>query len=188
MDKGLVLWLTGLPGSGKTTIAGSLALALEENGQKVEILDGDKVRHNLSKDLGFTKHDREEHTRRVTYVSKLLSKHGVMVIVAFIAPYRAFRLQVRKEIDNYVEIYIKASIEECIRRDPKGLYKRALNGEIKGFTGIDDPYEEPLDPEIIVNTEKESVVSCTDKIMQKLLDIGATSVRSADLGFIRKNM
>jgi len=172
MEKGFVLWLTGLPGSGKTTITNTLAPLLKEEGLRVEVMDGDEVRKSLSSDLGFSKEDREEHARRVTYVSKLLARNGVAVIVALIAPYRSFRQRVREEIENYVEIYVKASVEECIRRDPKGLYKKALAGEIKDMTGIDDPYEEPIDHELTIDTENEAVDECLEKIVGKLKELG----------------
>lgn len=176
MEKGFVLWLTGLPGSGKTTISSTLAPLLIERGLKVEVMDGDEVRKSLSPDLGFSKEDREEHAQRVTYVSKLLARNGVVVIVALIAPYRSFRQKVRKEIENYVEVHVKASVEECIRRDPKGLYKKALAGEIKDMTGVDDPYEEPVNHEVTVDTERESVGECVERITRKLEELGYLEV------------
>lgn len=170
--RGFVVWLTGLSASGKTTIAEELARILKSNGLSVELLDGDEVRKNLSPDLGFSKADREKHASRVIYLSNLLARNGVIVIVALIAPYRAFRQEARDAIKDYVEVYVKASLEECMRRDPKGLYKRAIEGKIKDMTGIDDPYEEPIEPELIVDTEHESVESCVEKIFDRLKELG----------------
>lgn len=168
MNKGFVIWLTGLPGSGKTTIAKHLKDTLIDRGLKVEVMDGDEVRSNLSFDLGFSRQDREIQAKRVTYVSKLLSRNGVVVIVALIAPYQSIREYARQEIDNYVEVYVKASLDECIRRDPKGLYKKALEGKINNLTGLQDPYEEPLSPDLIVNTEEEAVDISVSKILNTL--------------------
>jgi adenylylsulfate kinase len=169
--KGFVIWLTGLPGAGKTTISKNLAPKLETYGLKVEPLDGDEVRRQLSPDLGFSKADRELHAKRVVYLSKLLAKHGIVSIVSLISPYREFRAFARNEIKDFVEVYVKASLETCIKRDPKGLYKKALNGEIKDLTGLQDVYEEPLNPEVIVETEKESVEESCDKIIRRLKEL-----------------
>jgi len=168
LDAGFVVWLTGLPGSGKTTIARSLVSKLRQAGIKLELLDGDEVRKQLSPDLGFTKKDRELHARRVVYLSRILARNGVVSIVSLISPYREFRLFARKEIGNFVEVYVKASLEACIKRDPKGLYKKAQNGEITDLTGLQDVYEEPEDPEIVVETEDEDVEACVQKILQVL--------------------
>lgn len=156
-EKGFVIWLTGLPASGKSTIATKLESTLREQGLKVEILDGDEVRRNLSPDLGFSKADRETHASRVVFVSKLLSRNGVAVIVALISPFRKFRESAREKIGSFVEVYTKCPVEVCIQRDPKGLYKKALAGEIKDLTGVQDPYEEPSNPEIVIDTEKLEV-------------------------------
>lgn len=172
MEKGFVLWLTGLPGSGKTTIASELLPILAEWGFNVEVMDGDEVRSSLSPELEFSRKDREEHARRVTYVSNILARNGINVIVALIAPYRFFREQVRREVDNYVEVYVKASIKECIRRDPKGLYKKAIAGELKEMTGIDDPYEEPVGQELTIDTEKETILESAFRIINKLNELG----------------
>ncbi|MFY3740893.1 MAG: adenylylsulfate kinase [Candidatus Nitrosomirales archaeon] len=169
---GFVIWLTGLPGSGKTTIAKELAPKLREAGLKVELFDGDEVRKQLSPDLGFTKKDREVHARRVVYLSKILARNGIVSIVSLISPYREFREFARKEIVNFVEVFVKASLETCIKRDPKGLYKKALNGEITDLTGLQDVYEEPLNPEVMVETEMEPVEASTQKIIQGLMDKG----------------
>ena len=165
---GCTVWLTGLPGSGKSTIVDKLETVLRERGANVEILDGDEVRRNLSPDLGFTKEDRETHARRVVYVSKLLSRNGVIVLVALISPYRAFRENARKQIGSFVEVFVRCPLEVCIERDPKGLYKKAMAGEIKDLTGLQDVYEEPLNPEIIVDTDKLSVDESVVKITEEL--------------------
>ena len=167
-----VIWLTGLPASGKTTIAKALYPKLKESGFKVELLDGDIVRKELSPELGFTKRDREMHARRVVYLSKLLSRNGIISIVCLISPYREFRRYARNEINinnNFYEVYVKCSLETCIKRDPKGLYKKALSGEIKDLTGLQDPYEEPENPEIIVDTERQILEECVNVILNSTL-------------------
>jgi adenylylsulfate kinase len=169
---GFVIWLTGLPGSGKTTIARQLAPMLKDIGLKVELFDGDEVRKQLSPDLGFTKKDREIHARRVVYLCKLLARNGIVSVVSLISPYREFRAFARTEIGNFVEVYVKASLDECIKRDPKGLYKKALKGEITDLTGLQDVYEEPLNPEVLVETEKETVEVSAQKIFQWLAGKG----------------
>ncbi len=171
-DAGFVIWLTGLPGSGKTTIASALLPRLKNLGLKVEIFDGDEVRRELSPDLGFTKRDRELHARRVAYLAKLLARNGVVAIVSLISPYRSFREFARNHIGSFVEVYVKASLDTCIKRDPKGLYKKAMRGEITDLTGLQDPYEEPLNPEVAVETEQESVDKSVDKILAALHQIG----------------
>jgi adenylylsulfate kinase len=172
MNSGFVIWLTGLSGSGKTTITDVLAPKLTKLGLRIERLDGDEVRRQLSPELGFSKEDRETHAKRVVYVSKLLARNGVAVIVALISPYRAFRAFARQEIENFVEVYVKCSIETCAKRDPKGLYKKAFRGEIKDMTGLQDPYEEPLDPEVMVDTEQASPEVNAEKIIDALRDLG----------------
>ena len=172
MDKACTIWFTGLPCSGKSTIANRVAEILKNKGYKVEQLDGDVTREYLSKGLGFTKEDRDENIRRVGFVAKLLTRNGVFVTAAFVSPYREIRDEIRKEIGNFVEVYVKCPVEVCIERDVKGMYKKALKGEIKNFTGIDDPYEEPLNPEVIVETDKETVDESVDKVMRKLAELG----------------
>jgi adenylylsulfate kinase len=167
-----VIWLTGLPGSGKTTIAKALQPRLKESGFKVELLDGDIVRKELSPELGFTKQDREIHARRVVYLSKLLSRNGIISIVSLISPYRDFRRYARSETNmnnNFYEVYVKCSLGTCIGRDPKGLYKKALSGEIKDLTGLQDPYEEPENPEIIVDTERQTPEECVSVILDRVV-------------------
>ncbi|MFX0117337.1 MAG: adenylyl-sulfate kinase [Candidatus Hodarchaeota archaeon] len=167
-NKGFVAWLTGLSGSGKSTIATNLAEKLRENGRNVEILDGDVVRQTLTKDLSFTEADRKTNLERVTFVAKLLSRNNVATIISFISPYIASRDSARNETSNFVEIFVKCPLDVCIERDPKGLYKKAIAGEIEDFTGISHPYEEPLNPEIIIETDKETIEESTQKIFDYL--------------------
>jgi len=163
-----VVWLTGLPGSGKTTIARELEPELKKRGWCVEVLDGDEIRQNLSKGLGFSREDRETHLKRVTYVAKLLSRNGVAVIAAFISPYRNIREYARRETTNFLEVYVKCSVEGCARRDPKGLYKKASAGEIKNLTGPQDLYEEPTKPDLVIDTERLTVQQSVDSILAML--------------------
>ncbi|MEG4348912.1 adenylyl-sulfate kinase [Microcoleus sp. LAD1_D5] len=172
MEKGFILWFTGLSGSGKTTISKALEPELKARGCKVEILDGDVVRTNLSKGLGFSQEDRDTNIRRIGFVAHLLSRNGVAVMTAAISPYRAIRDEIRAMEPNFVEVYITAPLEVCEGRDVKGLYAKARAGEIKGFTGIDDPYQEPLNPEIICYTERESVEESVKKVLSKLEELG----------------
>ncbi len=172
MNKGFILWFTGLSGSGKTTISKTLEPELKARGCKVEILDGDVVRTNLSKGLGFSKADRDTNILRIGFVANLLSRNGVVAITAAISPYQAIRDEVRALESNFVEVYVKAPLEVCEARDVKGMYAKARKGEIKGFTGIDDPYEEPLNPEIICYTDRESVAESVTKILGKLEELG----------------
>jgi adenylylsulfate kinase len=168
-----VIWLTGLPGSGKSTIAKALYPKLKELGFKVELLDGDIVRKELSPELGFTRQDREIHAKRVVYLCKLLSRNGIISIVCLISPYREFRRYARREINinnNFHEVYVKCSLETCIKRDPKGLYKKALSGQIKDLTGLQDPYEEPENPEVIINTEDRALKECVNIILDNVLE------------------
>ena len=170
--KGCVLWLTGLPSAGKSTISQIVYNKLKAKGIKVELLDGDEVRKNLSPDLGFTKADRETHAKRVTYVSKLLARNGVIAIVALISPYRSFREAARQSIGDFVEVFVNAPLDECIKRDVKGLYKKALAGEIKDMTGVQDTYEEPANPEITIYSHKVTPEEAADSIMKKLHELG----------------
>jgi len=168
MRQGFVVWLTGLPGSGKTTIARAVEPRLRKMDWPVEIIDGDEIRQNLSKGLGFSREDRETHLKRCAYVAKLLSRNGVAVIAALISPYRSVRDYARKETTNFLEVYVKCSVETCAKRDPKGLYKKASAGEIKDLTGPQDLYEEPLHPDLIVDTENQTLQECVDAITSKL--------------------
>src|SRR4030066_14649 len=157
--KGFTVWITGLPSSGKSTLARMLEKVLNDMDFHVEVLDGDEVRLRLSKGLGFSKEDRDENIRRISYVAKIVTRCGAVAITCAISPYREIRDEARREIGRFVEVYVKCTLEECISRDVKGMYKKALSGEIKNFTGISDPYEEPLNPEIIgLKGERKSCV------------------------------
>ena len=174
-QKGFTGWFTGLPCSGKTTIANGVADILKEKGYRVERLDGDIVRKGLTSDLGFSKEDRDENIKRVTFVAKLLTRNGVAVLATFVSPYRERRRKTREEIGNFVEIYTRCPVEVCVERDIKGMYKKALMGEITNFTGVDDPYEEPEKPELILDTDKESVEESVQKVLDKLNELGYIS-------------
>ena len=162
------IWITGLPASGKTTIATLLKENLISKNISVIVLDGDEIRKTVSKDLGFSPQDRKEHNRRVIEIAKLLVKNNFTTIIPIISPYRETRDLARKEIPNFVEVYVKTSLDTCIRRDPKGLYQKAKNGEITNLTGLQSPYEEPKNPELILDTEKSSPQECLDTIMSYL--------------------
>ncbi|MFW6450352.1 MAG: adenylyl-sulfate kinase [Nanoarchaeota archaeon] len=169
---GFVLWFTGLSGSGKSTIANSVKKELEERSKCVELLDGDEVRENLTRDLGFSKEDRDENIRRISYVCRLLSRNGVGVITAFISPYREMRDYARRTTTNFIEIYVSTPLKVCEERDVKGLYKKARNGEIEMFTGISDPYEEPKNPEIEINTESVGIDEASERVISYLEERG----------------
>lgn len=171
-QRGVTLWFTGLSGAGKTTITQALEKKLRESGYGIEVLDGDVVRTNLTKGLGFSKADRDENIRRIGFVSHLLTRHGVIVLVSAISPYRDIRGEVRQKIGDFVEIFVNAPLAVCEGRDVKGLYEKARKGEIKGFTGIDDPYEEPLNPEVECRTDLESLEESVAKVWAKLIEIG----------------
>jgi adenylylsulfate kinase len=171
-QRGVTLWFTGLSGAGKTTITQALEKKLQENGYGIEVLDGDVVRTNLTKGLGFSKADRDENIRRIGFVSHLLTRHGVIVLVSAISPYRDIRGEVRQKISDFVEIFVNAPLAVCEGRDVKGLYKKARQGEIKGFTGIDDPYEKPLNPEVECRTDLESLEESVAKVWTKLIELG----------------
>jgi adenylylsulfate kinase len=173
-QKGVLIWMTGLSGSGKSTIAYTLEHALIQRGHLAYVLDGDNVRHGLNKNLGFSAEDREENIRRIGEVGKLFADTGVITITAFISPYRKDR-DINRELlgqGNFVEVYCKAPLDICEQRDPKGLYKKARAGEIKGFTGIDDPYEEPLNPEMVVQTDQTSPQEATVALIERLETMG----------------
>ena len=174
-QKGFTVWFTGLPCSGKTTIADRVAQIIRNKGHRVERLDGDIVRQGLTSDLGFTKEDRDENIKRVTFVSKLLTRNSVIVLATFVSPYRERRKKTREEIGDFIEVYTRCPIEVCIERDVKGMFKKALAGEIINFTGIDDPYEEPENPELILDTDKESIDESIQKVLLKLKELGYVS-------------
>lgn len=169
---GVTIWFTGLSGAGKSTISQAVEKELKSFGLKVEVLDGDVVRQNLTKGLGFSKPDRDENIRRVGFVANLLTRNEVIVIVSAISPYREIRDEVRHKIGNFVEVYVNAPLAICEQRDVKGLYKKARAGEIKNFTGIDDPYEPPVTSEVECRTDLESVEESASKVLAKLQELG----------------
>jgi len=173
-QKGVVLWFTGLSGSGKSTIANELEYQLNRMKYHTYILDGDNIRHGLNKDLGFTEEDRSENIRRISEVAKLFVYAGIITITAFISPFIKDRKEAKNIIgkENFIEVFIDTPLEECVNRDPKGLYKKAMKGEIKNFTGLDSPYELPVNPDIHINTTDNDINSSVDLIIQYLKDKG----------------
>ncbi len=168
-DKGFTLWFTGLSGAGKTTISKLVEVELRSRRSRLEILDGDVIRENLSKGLGFSKEDRDTNIRRIAFVADLLSRNGVPVITAAISPYRELRDEARETMgERFIEVFVKASVEVCAKRDVKGLYAKAFAGEIKEFTGVSDPYEAPLSPEIVLDTENETPEESAGKLITLL--------------------
>ncbi|MEZ0345650.1 MAG: adenylyl-sulfate kinase [Infirmifilum sp.] len=173
IEKGFVMWFTGLPASGKTTVATELAQRLRARGYRVEILDGDWVRQTINVGAGFTREEREKHLLRVAWVARLLARNGVIVLCSFVSPYRDVRRKVKEVIEEevpFLEVYVKCSLEECIRRDPKGLYKKALSGEIPHFTGVSDTYEEPENPDLVLDSEHRSVQENVEQALRLLLE------------------
>jgi adenylylsulfate kinase len=171
-ETGFTVWLTGLPCSGKSTIASKLAHCLRERRRKVEVLDGDIVRQNLSKGLGFSRADRDTNVLRIGFVAQLLSRNGVAVVVAAVSPYESARQKVRKEIERFVEVFVDCPLDECERRDVKGMYKQARAGVLGAFTGVDDPYEPPSNPEVTLRTGDEVVEESLRKVLDKLTELG----------------
>jgi adenylylsulfate kinase len=169
--QGFTVWFTGLPCCGKTTVADRVAVLLREKGYRVERLDGDVVREGLTNDLGFSRKDRDENIRRIAFVAKMLSRNNVIVLATFVSPYRQARRDARRQIGRFVEVYVRCPVEICMKRDVKGMYKKAREGKIKHFTGVDDPYEEPEHPELIVDTDKESVDESVQKVLGTLLKL-----------------
>ena len=169
--KSKVIWFTGLSGSGKSTVANATEKLLHDMGLQTYILDGDNVRIGLNKDLGFSPQDRTENIRRITEVAKLFADSGSIVLTAFISPYREDRNSAREIIsdEDFIEVFVKADLSVCESRDPKGLYKKARSGEIKGFTGIDAPYEEPINPELVVETDKYDILACANQVIDYLV-------------------
>jgi adenylylsulfate kinase len=170
-----VIWLTGLPSSGKTTIASALKPKLDKLGIRSQVLDGDIMRRELSPNLGFSRQDRYEHVKKVIYICKILSNNGIASIVTIVSPDKEIRAFVKNQLDKLMEVYVKCSLETCIKRDCKGLYKKALNGEMTNLIGLQDPYEEPVNPEVIANTEHESLDDITDNIILKIKEYSAES-------------
>jgi adenylyl-sulfate kinase len=178
--EGVVLWFTGLSGAGKSTLAEALVPKLRSHGKRIEILDGDIVRTHLSKGLGFSREDRDTNIARIAFVAHLLARNGVVVLVAAISPFRETRDKARALIGDFIEIHVAPPLEECIQRDVKGLYKKALAGEIQQFTGISDPYEEPLSPELKLDTSRISIDEGAGRILAKLRELGYVDVSSTE--------
>lgn len=178
-QRGVTVWFTGLSGAGKTTIRMAVEQELRDRGLKVEVLDGDIVRQYLTKGLGFSKEDRDENIRRIGFVAHLLSRNGVVVLVSAISPYRATRDEVRQRTGDFVEVYVNAPLAICEQRDVKGLYKRARAGEIKQFTGIDDPYEAPLNADVECKTDEESLAESAVKVLTHLERLGYVPIAEA---------
>jgi len=172
---GFTIWFTGLPCCGKTTIADQVTTVLKNKNYTVERLDGDIIRKNVTSDLGFSKKDREKNIKRVTAIAKTLTHNNVIVLASFVSPYRKERRNARKEIQKFIEVYVRCPVEICKQRDVKGMYQKALEGKIKHFTGVDDPYEEPEHPELIVDTDKESIEESARKVLKKIEELGYLS-------------
>jgi adenylyl-sulfate kinase len=181
-QQGFTVWFTGLSGAGKTTLSDAIEPVLRERGvTKLEKLDGDVVRTHLSKGLGFSKEDRDTNIRRIGWVAEVLTRNGVCVLASAISPYRDIRDEVRRNVGSFIEVYVKCSIPELTRRDVKGLYEKALRGEIKNFTGISDPYEEPLNADVVVDTEAEDLQDSVAKVLAMLEARGLLAVAAAPL-------
>ncbi len=178
MSKGFTLWFTGMSGAGKSTLANLLADELRVRGHRVEVLDGDEIRTHLSKGLGFSKEDRDTNIRRIGYVARLLSRNDVIAISAAISPYRDVRDELRSQHERFFEVYMHCTIEKLSERDVKGLYKKALAGEIKNFTGISDPYEPPVNPDLVLDSSTETVEQSLGKLIGRLEEIGYINRRA----------
>lgn len=176
VNMGFTLWLTGLSGAGKSTLARTIEQRLKALDRNVEVLDGDTVRTHLSKGLGFSREDRDTNIKRIAFVCSLLTRNGVVSIVAAISPYHEAREWARREIGNFVEVYVRCPIEVCRQRDVKGLYKLVDEGKLKGFTGVDDPYEEPEHPDVVIETDKETVEESVTRIFVTLENLGYLTV------------
>jgi adenylylsulfate kinase len=175
MDKGFVVWFTGVAGSGKSTVAKAVEQRLRARGLKVENLDADEVRKAISPDLGYSLEARDQNTRRLSFLGRLLSRNGVAVLVAAVSSLRRFRDRARAEIENFAEVYVKCPLEECKRRDPKGLYRKAERGEVNDIAGIHQPYEEPLNPELVIDTNVLTPEECAEKVIEVLENLGFVS-------------
>ena len=176
--EGFVVWMEGLSGSGKTTLSREVAAKLKSLGWRTEILDGDEVRRMFSPELGFSRRDREFHARRVSYVARMLARNGVGVLVAMITPYETSRQAARSEVGaRFTEVWLKCPIEVCRQRDPKGIYRRTQEGDVKRMTGVDDPFEEPLNPDLVVDTSTTSIAESTSRILAHLQAIGYTAAK-----------
>jgi len=186
-QSGVTVWLTGLSGAGKSTISKALEQELRSKECKVEVLDGDVIRENLTKGLGFSKEDRDENIRRIGFVAHLLTRNGVVVLVSAISPYNAIRDEVHQRIGDFVEVYVNAPLAICEQRDVKGLYKKARSGQIKNFTGIDDPYESPLNPDVECRTDLETIEESVSKIVAKLEELGYIDRVEAYESLIERN-
>jgi adenylyl-sulfate kinase len=182
-QQGVTVWFTGMSGAGKTALAIRLEEELRGRGLKVERLDGDIVRQSLTRDLGFSKEDRDKNIERVTFVAKLLTRNGVAVLCSFISPYRSVREKVREEVGNYVEVFCYAPLETLVDRDTKGLYKKALAGEIDNFTGVSDPYEPPEQPEVMVDSSIETIEESLGKVLGKLEELGYVPPREEEVAY-----
>jgi adenylyl-sulfate kinase len=179
MAEGFTLWFTGLSGAGKSTLANLVAEELRARGHHVEVLDGDEVRTNLSKGLGFSKQDRDTNIRRIGYVCRLLARNGVVAISAAISPYREIRDEVRSQHEYFFEVYVKCPLDTLVERDVKGLYRKALNGEIGNFTGVSDPYEEPFSPELIIESHRETPAQSAQRLLGSLERAGLVVEKGA---------
>jgi adenylylsulfate kinase len=168
-SSGIVVWFTGLTSAGKSTLSSAVAHKLKQIGLSVELLDSDVVRQKLCAELGFSRHDREENVRRLGFVAELLARNGVIVLVAAVSPYRAVREEIRNNSSNFLEVYVNAPLEICERRDVKGLYRKARRGEIHDFTGVDDVYEPPLNPEVECRTDMETLEACVQKVVARIV-------------------
>jgi adenylyl-sulfate kinase len=172
MEQGFTLWFTGMSGAGKSTLAELVASELRSRGHRVEVLDGDEIRTHLSKGLGFSKEDRDTNIRRIGYVARLLSRNGVIAISAAISPYRDVRDELRGQHERFFEVFMHCSLDKLVERDVKGLYKKALAGEIKNFTGVSDPYEPPVNPDLVLDSSRETVQESFAKLIGRLEEIG----------------
>jgi adenylyl-sulfate kinase len=185
-EKGFTVWFTGLSGAGKTTVSQIVADKLRQRGKRVEVLDGDVVRTNLSKGLGFSKEDRDINIRRIGFVCHLLSRNGIVAVGAAISPYKAIRGENRTLIGDFIEVYARCTMDTLVERDVKGLYKKALAGEIKNFTGVDDPYEEPDNPEVVFDSDKEPPEESAAKVIAKIEELGYLDPEKSISGYTKE--